>query len=203
MLSLVAVLAMRPRRALARHDRAAGLGQPRRGRPLHRAHAHAARRDQPRPLRRAARRLDRARPRVRALDLAHRPDRSRRAADSAVGGRTRGRGHARAQAAPHAGRPDAARRRRNVRRRDDRLRPVEVAAALARRARPHRLRRHDQRQHPADDGDDADTAAAPGTRERGRVGVHQRVERARRLRVRRGRIPRSAPFPRSSPAGSR
>ena len=43
---------------------------------------------------------------------------------------------------------DAARRRRGLRRRDDRLRALAQLRALARRAGRQRLRRHDQRQHP-------------------------------------------------------
>ncbi len=58
-----------------------------------------------------------------------------RAADRTVCRSARRSGAARAQAAPHTGRTDVARRRRSLRRRDDRVRPVEVAAALARRAR--------------------------------------------------------------------
>ena len=65
---------------------------------------------------------------------------------------------ARAQAAAHAGRADDDRDHRDLRRRDDRLRPLEVAAALARRARGHRLRRHGQREHPPDGGHAPDAA---------------------------------------------
>ena len=46
---------------------------------------------------------------------------------------------------------DAARRRRGLRRRDDRLRALALAAALARGARGQRLRGHDQHEHPLDD----------------------------------------------------
>ena len=57
---------------------AARLRQPRRRRPLHRQDEDAARRDRARPLRRPARRLDRARAGVRAVDPPHRADRARR-----------------------------------------------------------------------------------------------------------------------------
>src|SRR5205823_12564801 len=53
-----------------------------------------------------------------------------------------------------------------VRRRDDRLRPLALVRALARRARRLRLRRHDQRQHPLDDSGLRDAERAPRTGQR-------------------------------------
>ena len=102
-----------------------------------------------------------------------------------------------------AGRSDADRRRRPLRRAEHRLGRLEVAAAHAGGARGRRLRRHDQREHPLDDGraGHAERAARPGRRRRD--GLHLRVERARRLRVGRGRRASSAPSRRSSPAASR
>ena len=92
-------------------------------------------------------------------------------------------------------RADADRRRRPLRRAEHRLGRVEVDPAHARRARRRRLRRHDQREHPLDHGRDghAEHAARPGRRRRD--GLHLRVERARRVRVGRGRGARSARSP--------
>src|SRR5439155_1503977 len=83
-------------------------------------------------------------------------------------------------AAPARGtcRAGAARDRDAVRRRDDRLRPLALVRALARRARRLRLRRHDQRQHPLDDSGLRDAERAPRTGQRGRMGLHRRLESA-------------------------
>ncbi len=62
-----------------------------------------------------------------------------------------------------------------------------LAAAHARSARTRGLRRHDQRQHPLDDRRPRHAERAARTRDGGRDGVHQRVERARRVRVGSGR----------------
>ena len=185
-LLIVALMAYIGAAADPNAQRGAGeLGEPRRRHPLHRQDADDPRRHPPRPLRRAARRPDRARAGVRVHDPRRRPGRAGSAEDGAVH-RSSARGVPdRPQAAALACRGGDARRRRHLRRLDDRLRPLEVVAALARGAVRQRLRGHDQRQHPRDDARDPHAAASPGPRERRRVGLHQRVERARRLRGRR------------------
>ena len=65
--------------------------------------------------------------------------------------RDRGRHLADAPPAQAARRPDAARRRRRVRREHGRLRALALLRALDRRARRERLRRHDQHEHPRHD----------------------------------------------------
>ena len=61
----------------------------------------------------------------------------------------------------------------------------QLVPALVRRAGGERLRGHDQHEHPLDDHRARDPGRAPRARQRGRDGLHQRLERARRLRVRR------------------
>ena len=65
----------------------------------------------------------------------------------------------------------------------------QLVPALDGRARSERLRGHDQHEHPLDDHRARDPGRAPRQGERSRDGVHQRVERARRLRVGRGGSP--------------
>jgi MFS family permease len=97
-----------------------------------------------------------------------------------------------------AGRTSTARRRR-LRRLHDRLRSFAVVRAVRGRARGERVRRHDQHEHPVDDGRPRDAGRASRARERRRDGVRQRVERARRLRIRsHRRAPRHRPFGRCS-----
>ena len=88
-----------------------------------------------------------------------------------------------------ARRPHAARRRRRLRRGDDRARPdPRLRRRLRRPARAGRRRRH-QRLHPGDDraAGDARRHARSGDGRRERV--HRRVQRARRVRVGRRRGP--------------
>ena len=139
---------------------------------------------------------------VRALDPAHRARRPRHPAQRSGRGRHRSGSAAHTTATRGAGRPRAACDGDAVRAGDDRVRPLEIVHALARRARRLRLRRHDQRQHPFDDGRARDPRRSSRPRQRRRDGLHQRVESARRVRVRhRGRVDRHCSRP-SSPAAS-
>src|SRR5581483_6567477 len=174
------------RRAGGRQRRRADVGEPRRGAPLHPSHADAARADPARPLRRAARRPDRARAGLRSDDPRRRADRTRRAPGRAVGRRPACRCPDRAAAADASRRSGDARGGRDLRRSDDRVRRLALAAALARGALRDGLRRHGQRQHPPDCGHRDHAARAAGARQRSRVGLHQRLERAGRVRGRRG-----------------
>ena len=131
---------------------------------------HAARRDQPRPLRSPARRRDRARARCSrarsstsarsaSASCAPRPPSARSPPRLIIARRP--------LRAPQGRRCSASRR---LRRRHDRLRPLEVAAAVACRARGHGLRRHDQRQHPA-----TPSRSSRRTQLRGRVNAVEMV----------------------------
>ena len=86
---------------------------------------------------------------------------------------------------PSSGRPDAVRRRRGVRRLHGRVRALAGDVAVDARARARRRLRHGERRSPLDDPPARDAGRAPRSGERGRDGLHQRVERARRIRVRR------------------
>ena len=81
---------------------------------------------------------------------------------------------------------DAAPRRRLLRRLHGRLRALALVPALLCGTRSQRLRRHDQHEHPLDDHRARDPGRPPRAGECGRDGVHQRLERARRVRVRCG-----------------
>ena len=72
---------------------------------------------------------------------------------------------------------------------DDRVRPVARVRDLAAGADRQRLRRPLQHEHPRDHGRAGDPGPPARPRQRCRDGVHQRLQSARRVRVRAGRVP--------------
>ena len=147
-----------------------------------------ARRDQPRSVRRAARRRDRDAARLRPRHPPCRPGRARRAARRAGGRRRLDGAAARPLPAEAAGGHEDVRLRRHFRAGDDGVRPEPLDVALARRSVRARRVGHDQRLRPlvADPAAHAGCDARPGLR-RLRP-LHLRLERARRVPRRAGRL---------------
>ncbi len=186
--SLACILALHEGRAPADAEPFAGTRDDARGPALRPRHARHLRRDLARPLRRPLRRRGRAAAGLRELDPRRRPGRARDPAERPRGGRPhRGAAH-RATPDRRPGRSQAPDRGRRLRPEHGRLRPLALVRALVPRPRGQRLRGHDLDEHPLDDRRPGDAERAPRPGERGRDGLHQRVERARRVRVRPGSI---------------
>ena len=99
-------------------------------------------------------------------------------------------------------RPLDVRRRRGVRGRDDRVRHLDQLRAQPGGARGHGRRRHGERLHPASARAARDARRHPRPGQRRQRGLHRRVERARRVRVRASRRPGGAWSRRSSSGAS-
>ena len=163
-----------------------------RGSSSHPAHERPARRHLARSLRRALRRSGRA-----AADLREGHPRGRADGSRSPARRSRyrlshhGGGHRPLSDSPQ-GRPDALRRRRRLRRLDGRLRALTLDVALDARARCRLGAGHGERRSAPDDPAARHARRAARARQCRGDGLHQRVERARRVRIRsRGGFDRS------------